>query len=464
MSLVAATLFSGIGAPEVAMPHWNWAWHAEIEKFPSAVMAARHPNSVNIGDVTAHDFTQRAQAIARPDVLVFGSPCQSYSIAGKRLGLDDPRGNLALTALRIVERLKPRWFLFENVPGLFSSWSGEAEGPVSPGAEWDSEENSDFVAFLSLVDELGYSGAWSVLDAQYRGVAQRRDRLFFAGHSGDWRASAAVLLEPESLCGNSPPRRQAGSCTLSGALGGTSPGGGWRFGADEAAANQLVSLTPGDRGVSVDQAAGGMLIARTLLAKENSSHDESQETYVAYALNAKGGSGRSDGESETFVTHALRAEGFDASEDGTGRGTPLVATSFDWRASASRSMNPSDITDALSGRADRAVAWDLRNGTEDDVAQTLQAAGLGTERGGNPNAIPHTLAQGGVRRLTPRECERLQGFPDDYTLIEYRGKPAADGPRYKALGNSMAVPVIRWILNRIEIFETQVRPIIERAA
>src|SRR5262245_42902125 len=126
--MIAATLFSGIGAPECAMPHWRWAWSAEIEKFPAAVMAARHPGSINLGDVTAHDFADRAAAIARPDVLVFGSPCQSYSVAGKRLGLDDPRGNLALVALGIVARVKPRWFVFENVPGLLSSSDGRDFG------------------------------------------------------------------------------------------------------------------------------------------------------------------------------------------------------------------------------------------------------------------------------------------------------------------------------------------------
>ena len=175
------------------MPHWHWAWHAEIEKFPSAVMDARHPQSVNLGDVNAHDFCERAAAIAVPDVLVFGSPCQSYSVAGKRLGLDDPRGNLALVALGIVDRLKPGWFVLENVPGLLSS-----------------SEGSDFGIFLRTVDELGYSGAWASLDAQWFGVAQRRERLFFVGHSGDWRGPAAVLLEPASLCGDRPPRRHAG--------------------------------------------------------------------------------------------------------------------------------------------------------------------------------------------------------------------------------------------------------------
>jgi DNA (cytosine-5)-methyltransferase 1 len=489
VSITAATLFSGIGAPEVAMPHWNWAWHAEIEKFPSAVMAARHPGSINLGDVSADGFAEKAGGIAKPDVLIFGSPCQSYSIAGKRLGLDDPRGNLALTALRIVARLKPRWFLFENVPGLFSSWSGEEEGPLQAGAEWDSEESSDFVAFLSLVDELGYSGAWSVLDAQYRGVAQRRDRVFFAGHSGDWRASAAVLLEPEGLCGNHPPRRQAGQ-DVAGTLS-ARPSAGGGLGTDF---DLAVGLT----------AFGG--------------NNTSGPIEVATALNAHGGpNGRCDFESETFITHALRAEGFDASEDGTGRGTPIIAYALGShsgaadgdqtnRSHAAGGPVGSGISEGLShslraGRTqsvayaiqERAVSENPDAGPDgagfrdDGAAYTLEARGtpqavaydMRGRDGGSQFEGPHDtanlragsggssrsyVAESAVRRLTPMECERLQGFPDRYSLIDYRGKPAADGPRYKALGNSMAVPVIRWILSRIEIFERDVRPLIERAA
>jgi DNA (cytosine-5)-methyltransferase 1 len=149
--------FSGIGAREQAMPHWQWLWHAEIEKFPNAVMAARHPNSINLGDVNAPDFIERAEAAGRPDVIVFGSPCQSFSVAGRRLGLDDPRGNLALIALGIIARLKPSGFIFENVPGLLSSDGGR-----------------DWGIFLRTVDDIGYRGAWAVLDALERNCGPSR--------------------------------------------------------------------------------------------------------------------------------------------------------------------------------------------------------------------------------------------------------------------------------------------------
>jgi DNA (cytosine-5)-methyltransferase 1 len=384
--MTAATLFSGIGAPETAMPHWRWPWHAEIEKFPTAVMARRHAESINLGDVTAHDFCERAAGVARPNVLIFGSPCQSFSVAGKRLGLDDPRGNLALCALGIVDRLKPGWFVFENVPGLLSSAEGR-----------------DFGIFLRTVDELGYSLAWTVLDAQYFGVAQRRKRVFAVGHIGDWRGPAAVLFEPEGLCGHYPPGREAG----------------------KRVAPTIASRPSGGLGTDFE-CDGGLVtshdVAQPLLAKENSSH---------------------------------RADGFDASEDGTGRGTPLIAVSSkDYGGDAVSDVTPMlramefDGSHANAG-GQLAVAFDMR-GREggSQFEGPHETANIRAASGGSSRS--YITGQRAVRRLTPLECERLQGFPDGYTLVPDRGRMAADGPRYKALGNSMAVPVMRWILSRIE--------------
>ena len=191
--MIGATLFSGIGSPETAMPKWSWAWCAENEKFPSAVLAARHASIPNLGNVKAHDFIARALASGRPDVVVFGSPCQDFSIAGRRRGMAGERGELTLYALGVVARLEPRWFVVENVTGLLSS-----------------DDGRDFDFFLRTVDDLGYSGAWASLDAQWFGLAQRRMRLFFVGHIGDWRSAATVLLEPESLCGDFAPSRSPG--------------------------------------------------------------------------------------------------------------------------------------------------------------------------------------------------------------------------------------------------------------
>lgn len=420
--MLAATLFSGIGAPETAMPEWHWPWHAEIERFPSAVMAARHPASANLGDVTADDFCERASAIARPDVIVFGSPCQDFSIAGKRLGLDGARGNLALAALRIIARLEPRWFVFENVPGLLSNWSGGPQCPPEPGSGVEGVENSDFAAFLGTVDELRYSGAWASLDAQYRGLAQRRNRLFFVGHSGDWRYPAAVLLEPESLCGDSPPHQESRQ-DVAGALGAGSPRNGSRVGRREAAAGQIVAPA---LNAGMGKRRGSGAHGDALAFGGNNTQGPID---VATAVNAHGGPhGRLDFESETLIA-------------------------FDCKAGGKTSFSINDLPGSLRGEGfgggHAAVALDTRK--DSDYAVTKEAGPVEALR-----ALRDAIqgrATSAVRRLTPRECERLQGFPDDYTLIRYRGKPAADGPRYKALGNSMAVPVLRWILGRIQALE-----------
>lgn len=416
--MIAASLFSGIGAPEVAMPGWEWPWHAEIEKFPSAVMASRHSGSINLGDVSANGFTNRAAGIAKPDIIVFGSPCQSYSIAGKRLGLDDPRGNLTLVALGIIDRLKPSWFTLENVPDFLSSWSGAADGPATPGAEWESEETSDFAAFLGQVDDIGYSLAWTVLDAQYAGLAQRRERIFAVGYRGDWRQPAAVLFEPESMCGYHPPRRQT----------------------RERIAPTLSARTKGGGGLGTDFDIDGGLISGTVSSKwtKGTGGPAGDECYnlvaqtEGFSMSGNGfwrdGIGplraREQDSHENIVAHSLRADGFDASEDGTGRGTPLVAFSC-----------KDDGGDA-----------------QIELSPTLRSGNF-TNSHANAGVMPAIANDVMVRRLTPRECERLQGFEDDYTLIDYRNKSAADGPRYKALGNSMAVPVMRWILSRIEMVD-----------
>jgi DNA (cytosine-5)-methyltransferase 1 len=173
---------------------------------------------------------------------------------------------------------------------------------------------------------------------------------------------------------------------------------------------------------------------------------------VATAVNAKGGTGRSDFESETFIAHALRAEGFDASEDGTGRGTPLVPIAFHSRQDP---ITAEDLSLSLEAKQEQCVAFSCKDHGADagEIAPTLRSMGHDNSHanGGGQVAVAfQDLIRWAVRRLTPRECERLQGFPDDFTLIPYRNKPATDGPRYKALGNSMAVPVMRWIGKRIE--------------
>jgi DNA (cytosine-5)-methyltransferase 1 len=332
------------------------------------------------------------------DVLVGGTPCQSFSVAGLRQGLADPRGNLALTYLAILDRYHPAWCCWENVPGVLSADDGGALG-----------------AFLGGLGHLGYGFAYRVLDAQYFGLAQRRKRVFVVGYLGDWRRAAAVLFERESLSGHPAPRREAGqgvTAGIAGSLGAGDGNRGWR--------NDL------DRGSFLPVAFGGNNTAGAI--------------DVATAVNAHGGPhGRLDFESETFIATAFDARQSDVIQYGDKSG-PLdtdghtIAVGF-----------------YANGGAQGGSAFD-------GIAPTPKTGGL--------SCVAHKRLRSGmqVRRLTPRECERLQGFPDDYTLIPYRGKPAADGPRYKALGNSMAVPVMAWIGRRIQLLEDALAELGEGAA
>jgi DNA (cytosine-5)-methyltransferase 1 len=436
------TLFSGIGAPECAAPFIDWRWAAEIDPFASAVHAHRFPDTVNLGDVTEID----PDAIEPVDLIVFGSPCQSFSVAGKRLGLDDPRGNLALVALALIGRLRPRWVVFENVPGLLSS-----------------DEGRDFGIFLGLLGQCGYGFAYRILDAQHFGVPQRRRRVFVVGYLGDWRPAAAVLFEPESLRGDPPPRREAGERVAASLTHGVDGGGkgGYAGRRREDDVNLIAPTLPARKtaaggGMGTDFDCDGGLIAKSIRGRAQPSHREDSDTYIAVfggnrqsgeievatAVNAHGGPhGRLDFESETFVAHALDAYSAGrATEDGTGRGTPLVAHAH----MGSRRQNGVAIGPVCPGGDTSKSYW-----KEIEVARTLAVENLPYQ--GTRVAYPNMS----VRRLTPRECERLQGFPDNWTAVTYRGKAAADGPRYRALGNSMAVPVVRWILERIVEFARQ---------
>lgn len=480
---------SGIEAASVAWHPLGWraSFLSEIEPFPRAVLAHHYPTVPLHGDFT----TIGARDYEPIDLLVGGTPCQSFSVAGLRGGLADDRGNLALEFLRLAQRLGPRWLVWENVPGVLSSSGGR-----------------DFGAILEGMVELGYGFAYRVLDAQFFGVPQRRRRVFVVGYLGDWRPAAAVLFERESLSGNPPPRREAGKgFAAATAPSLTASGRGVERTGETRGQDPVVAipiLEAGARtGKSTDDIRACIGIAEqgdpmfTLQSGKQHAiafggNNQRGPIDVATAVNAHGGPhGRQDFETETFIAHALRAEGFDASEDGTGRGTPLVPVpiAFDCKAGGNTTFSIGDMPGALRGEghggghaaiafsckdhgADAgavsptlrsmghdgshanaggqvAVAVDVWNQTVDgDIAATLNA-----ESGAANHSGPKILHPMAVRRLTPRECERLQGFPDDYTAVTYRGKPAADGPRYKALGNSMAVPVMRWIGERIKMAE-----------
>lgn len=440
--MVFGSVCSGIEAASVAWKPLGWRplALAEIESFPSAVLAHHYPDVPNVGDMTMHDWSQyRGQC----DVVVGGPPCQAFSVAGLRKSLDDDRGNLSLQYMRAVHAIDPFWCVTENVPGWLSTKDnafgcflagmvGEDAELVPPGGRWTD---------AGVVTGPERTAAWRILDAQYFGLAQRRRRVFVLSvrGSGNWRCAAALFPVGQSLSWNPAPRRETGQ----GFAASTAP-----------------SLTASGRGVG---RTGGSRGQDPMVAVAFGGNNTAGPIDVATAVNAHGGPhGRQDFESETFIAHTLRAEGFDASEDGTGRGVPLVPTaraiafsSKDHGADVGevsptlRAMGHSGSHANAGGQV--AVAFDLR-GREGGAAfeGPHDTANIRAASGGSSRSY---VAASSVRRLTPRECERLQGFPDDYTLVTVRGRPAADGPRYKALGNSMAVPVMAWIGRRIELVE-----------
>lgn len=397
---------------------------AEIEPFASAVLAHRFPGVKNHGDFTQLD--------ARPgdfDILVGGTPCQSFSVAGLRGGIEDARGNLALEFFRLAARAKPKWIVWENVPGVLSSGKGQ-----------------DFGAILGAMAELGYGWAYRILDAKFFGVPQRRRRVFLVGHLGDWRRAAAVLFEPESLRRDHSPRSQARE-EIAGMLDGGSGSRG------RSSDTERMTFVP---------AVSPALKARDYKGP-SSDGDGDGAPLVVHLLTTNCGSATEDGTGRgaPLVAHTLSGgPGFDASEDGTGRGVPLIPVAFD----PVQITHPENRSRLAPGKACHTLykenvsrasvffsvvpeGWqgaDLR-ATEIDVAPAITVTEFQkkTDRG------VRVVQQLGVRRLTPVERERLQGFPDNWTNVPYKGKPAKDGPRYAVIGNSMAVPVMRFIGERI---------------
>lgn len=480
---------------------------SEIEPFPAAVLAHRWPGVPNLGDMTLHhDWTDRLSE--RPDILVGGTPCQAFSVAGLRQGLADPRGNLTLTFLAIAEQLAPRWVVWENVPGVLSDQTGA------------------FGAFLGGLAKLGYGWPYRVLDAQHFGVPQQRRRVFVVGHLGDWRRAAAVLFERHSLSGDTPPRRKTGKGVAGTLAARTGAGGGLGTdfdldgGLTVAGALCKDSFTGGMGGRTEAAAVGHVLPCHTtgdgfwqegfgtLWARPQEGHEHvlafdcKAAGKTGFSIGETAGSLRGEGHGGGHAAVAIQAgalrENPSSGPDGMGAreelaytiearsevqavavGVPETAWALQHRDAKGPDSDTKEghlITVAFSGRSrgDDGRGYDRPPqvfeggtvGTIDTVKPHCVAFNSyqGTER---PVASPvmwgdHRKCENGVRigyavrRLTPRECERLQGFPDDHTAIPWRGKPAEqcpDGPRYKAIGNSMAVPVMRWLGERIQHVE-----------
>ncbi len=485
--LTFGSVCSGIEAASVAWHPLGWraAWLSEIEPFPCAVLAHHYPEVPNLGDMTTLPDRVLSRQVAAPDVFCGGTPCQAFSVAGMRRSLADARGNLSLVFCGVANAIdhvraadgKPAAVIvWENVPGVLSTkdnafgcflagLAGEDDPLVPPGGKW---------ANAGCVFGPSRTVAWRTLDAQHFGLAQRRKRVFVVASARAGFDPAAVLFEWDGVRRDTAPSREARQEAAGRAGSGAAFGG--------------------------NRTSGPIDVAPALLAQPGSGW-------------------KGDFESEAFITtHTLRGEGFDASEDGTGRGTPLVpvaSSAKDYGGDAMTDLSPTlraggHNTSHANAGVMPAIAFHPTqdpisrtdgtthargcgsSGGQASVAVCIKGAAIGRKPEAGPqygetleecaytqncvevHAVQHAMQ---VRRLTPRECERLMGFPDDYTMIPWRiwqqankkghsyesllaaagmklREPATDecpdGPRYKALGNSWAVPVVRWIGTRIE--------------
>ena len=398
---------SGIEAATVAWHQMGWkpVGFSEIEKFPSEVLAHHYPNVPNLGDMTKYKDWNLNDTVG---LLVGGTPCQSFSVAGLRKGLEDPRGNLALTYVGILDKFRPKWAIWENVPGVLSSNKGR-----------------DFGAFLGALVELGYGWSYRVLDAQYFGVAQRRRRVFVVCHLGDWKPAAKVLFESESLFRNpkkSGIKRKEVAATITA-----------RFGNSR---NNHEELAPVDWPASVASTLNASFGDKLGLENQhiNSGAPLFVPSYVSdvsSTLTASGAGFSRPGHTSTAHENYIAIQGNLIGRDKGGPNGVGVSEN-----SPMFTLTKTDV---------HAVAFTTEQTPKYNNEQALTL----TKSEAKHNQC--VLNQMAVRRLTEVECERLQGFPDDYTNIR---ENCPSGARYKALGNSMAVPVMRWIGERINKYES----------
>ena len=375
------SLFSGIEAATAAWHQLGWEpiAFAEIDPFPKAVLAHRYPGVPDLGDMTKVDWRKYRGTV---DIVVGGSPCQAFSVAGLRKALDDPRGQLMLEYLRACHEINPEWIIWENVPGVLSADGGRAFGSL-----------------LASVAELWPDGgaAWRVLDAQFFGVAQRRRRVFLVINTRDWRRAAPVLFERESLRWDYPSSREKRQALAAG------------LDAGSGTTARSIDYNPSDGRFRLSKDPS---LAPTLTARMGTGGNNVPPIYCATDSGTNMAIG--DDMSPTLTAHDANSACFINAPS-----TCII-----------RSGKEGGGNGALVQR---------------DMSTTLTTAQQQTLFTGSADAFS-------VRRLTPIECERLQGFPDGYTDVPWRGaEHAPDSKRYKALGNSMAVPVMRWIGEGIEL-------------
>ena len=437
------SLCAGIDAATVALAGLGWSAVAfsEVAPFPCAVLAHHYPHIPNLGDMTRwREWPE--ELLLEVEAVLGGTPCQAFSVAGLRGSLEDERGNLTLIYALIIDHIDalrarhgrpPVVFLWENVPGVLSTadnafgcllgkLAGESLPLTPPGGRWTNAGH---------VRGPARAVAWRSFDAQYFGLAQRRQRVFVVGSARPGFRPEAVLFEPEGLRRDSPPRRKAGQ--------GTAP--------------TLSARTQGGGGLGTDFDCDGGLVS----------------TLDASFGRLQGCSGQDSNHGHSHLVAAYRTTGncgawdtgdkVDTLSTGTDPNSHILA--FNLRGREGGAMPEAD-PDGLachplaSEGHPPSLAFTI-HGTDKTASVASETETAGCIRTKPPGSIENSSTTvaltTAVRRLTPRECERLQGFPDDYTLIPWRGKApdlCPDGPRYKALGNSWAVPVVTWIGKRID--------------
>lgn len=498
MPIRYGSVCSGIEAATAAWRPLGWeaAWFSEIEQFPCDLLAQKYPEVQNLGDMTKLAARMRAGEIEAPDVLCGGTPCQAFSWAGKRRSLEDDRGQLSLAYVDLFNTIderreadgrEPAVCFWENVPGVLSTKDNAfgcflgalvgADEPVDAPGGWPK---------AGCLEGPERRAAWRVLDAQYFGLAQRRKRVFVVASARDGFDPAEVLFECEGL------RRgaEAGEEDRQGAAGGAED----RSRADGRPGGLVVLNDQGGSSIHVESAE----LSPTLTAQQhghqpcvipywcrpdknsrpvdvsttldrNYASPTAHQGGIAVVECFAGGNVQADYRPSTTTTTLDR----NAADIRVGRssGTAIVQTVVPQLHGGS--MIEDDKAGTLRSRCvfmggggDAALAVVKTVSVqgygamrEDDKAGTLLTRGCFASCGGDSaldseRGAEHQFA---VRRLTVTECERLMGFPDGYTRISYRGRPAEecpDTPRYTALGNSWAVPVVRWIGERLQ---TQMR-------
>jgi DNA (cytosine-5)-methyltransferase 1 len=465
------SICSGIEAASVAWGPLGWEAVAfsEIEPFPCAVLAHHYPHVPNLGDMTKFD-TWPEEIFLEADLIVGGPPCQAFSVAGNREGLADDRGNLTLVYVQLINHAdlirkkhgkEPVIAFYENVPGLFSdktnaygcllgALAGEDGALLAPGGKWTD---------AGCVSGPQRTMAWRLLDAQYFGLAQRRRRVFLVASARDGLNPAEILFECEGVRRDSAPSRETGQ-EVAGTIAARAGDGGQPAGGGGVAPTVIGNVEGGAattlssreyKGLSCGR--DGMTSAAVVYEpaaysiREDATANNFSATplSVSNALQAHQPSVQSH-HAQVFIAQAIpihdqatrfagkRGDKQDGKGNGLGIGEPGAPMNTLTKGDRHAVAHPTVLMDQ---------GGSVMSVMEDGTVGTLRRETHGHE--------PSVLTNMAVRRLTPVECERLQGFPDDYTNIPWRGKPEApDGPRYKALGNSWAVPNVRWIGARID--------------